>query len=326
MKPALLFSIFFLLTSIFPVYAQQDYALIIHGGAGVMSRESMSTEQQNEYIEKLDEALELGQKLLQEGFTSVEVVVEVVKVLEDSPMFNAGKGAVFTHSGVIELDASIMEGRSLNAGAIAGVKDIKNPIAAARAVMEKSEHVFLSGESASEFAREQGLEMVNNKYFHTPAKYESLMRLKRNERKRTSSDNTGTVGCVALDKYGNLSAGTSTGGMTNKRYGRIGDSPVIGAGTYADNASCAVSCTGHGEYFIRLGIAHDIAALIKYKGLSVQESSHEALRKLNELGGTGGVIALDANGNIAMDFNTEGMFRGFINSNGEKEIAIFKND
>jgi beta-aspartyl-peptidase (threonine type) len=305
------------------LFGQQKYAVVIHGGAGVMSKSAMSDERQAEYKAKLDEALLVGSNLLKNGATSTEAVVEVIKILEDSPLFNAGKGAVFNSNGENELDASIMEGKNLNAGAIAGVKDIKNPITAARAVMENSEHVLLSGKGASEFAREQNLEMVKNKYFYTPTRYESLKRLQKQERKRTPSDNTGTVGCVALDVYGNLCAGTSTGGMTNKKYGRIGDSPIIGAGNYANNKTCAVSCTGHGEYYIRLGVARDISALMEYKNLEVAEACREEIRKLGELGGTGGVIALDANGNLAMEFNTSGMFRGYIKSTGEKEIAIF---
>jgi beta-aspartyl-peptidase (threonine type) len=305
------------------LFGQQKYAVVIHGGAGVMSKSAMSDERQAEYKAKLDEALLVGSNLLKNGATSTEAVVEVIKILEDSPLFNAGKGAVFNSNGENELDASIMEGKNLNAGAIAGVKDIKNPITAARAVMENSEHVLLSGKGASEFAREQNLEMVKNKYFYTPTRYESLRRLQKQERKRTPSDNTGTVGCVALDVYGNLCAGTSTGGMTNKKYGRIGDSPIIGAGNYANNKTCAVSCTGHGEYYIRLGVARDISALMEYKNMEVAEACREEIRKLGELGGTGGVIALDANGNVAMEFNTSGMFRGYIKSTGEKEIAIF---
>jgi beta-aspartyl-peptidase (threonine type) len=311
-----------LITSEFAA-AQQDYAIVIHGGAGVMSKAAMSEERQAEYKLKLEEALNLGETMLKNGATSTETVVKVIKILENSPLFNAGKGAVFTAAGENELDASIMEGKNLNAGAIAGVKDIKNPIEAARTVMEKSEHVLLSGKGASEFAKEQGLEIVKNKYFFTSSRYESLQRIQQQERERTPSDNSGTVGCVALDVYGNLCAGTSTGGMTNKKYGRIGDSPVIGAGNYADNKTCAVSCTGHGEYYIRLGFARDIAALMEYKNLSVEEACAEEIRKLGELGGTGGVIALDAKGNVSMEFNTGGMFRGYLKSSGEKEIAIF---
>lgn len=318
------FSIFLLVILSQLVFAQQKYALVIHGGAGVMSQSAMSAERQAVYKVKLEEALLTGENLLKNGATSTEAVVEVIKILEDSPLFNAGKGAVFTASGENELDASIMEGNQLKAGAIAGVKNIKNPITAARAVMENSEHVMLSGKGASEFARQQGLDMVKNKYFYTKSRHESLKRLQKQDRQRTPSDNTGTVGCVALDIHGNLCAGTSTGGMTNKKYGRIGDSPIIGAGNYANNKTCAVSCTGHGEYYIRLGFARDISALMEYKKLSVAEACAEEIRKLDELGGTGGVIAIDANGNIAMEFNTSGMFRGFIKSTGEKEIAIFK--
>lgn len=313
-----------IVVSAFCVKGQQTYAIVIHGGAGVMSEEKMTIEQQGEYKAKLNEALELGDKMLKKGAEAIDVVVSVIKIMEDSPLFNAGKGAVFTHDEKVELDASIMEGKTLNAGAVAGVQDIKNPINAAREVMLNSEHVFLSGTGASEFAEKQGLEIVPNNYFYTGSRYESLMKLKKQERERTQKDNTGTVGCAVLDAHGNICAGTSTGGMTNKRYGRIGDSPVIGAGTYANNKTCAVSCTGHGEYYIRLGFARDISALMEYKNLSVAEACREEIRKLTELNGTGGVIALDADGNIAMEFNTSGMFRGYLKSTGEKEIAIFK--
>jgi L-asparaginase / beta-aspartyl-peptidase len=326
MRFKITFSLIFLMLFSQALFAQQKYALVIHGGAGVMSKSAMTDERQAEYKAKLEEALLVGENLLKNGATSTEAVVKVIKILEDSPLFNAGKGAVFTSNGENELDASIMEGKNLNAGAIAGVKDVKNPITAARAVMEKSEHVLLSGKGASEFARQQNLKIVKNKYFFTPSRYESLKRLQKQERERTPADNTGTVGCVALDIHGNLCAGTSTGGMTNKKYGRIGDSPIIGAGNYADNKTCAVSCTGHGEYFIRLGVARDISALMEYKNLEVAEACQEEIRKLGELGGTGGVIALDTNGNIAMEFNTSEMFRGYIKSTGEKEIAIFADE
>ncbi len=306
------------------VFGQQKYAIVIHGGAGVMSKERMSEEQRVAYKTKLNEALELGEQLLKEGAKAPDVVVQVINVMENSPLFNSGKGAVFANDGTNQLDASIMEGNTLNAGAVAGVSDIKNPITAAREVMYNSEHVILSGKGASEFAKKQGLEIVPPDYFYTKSRYESLQRLLKKERERTKKDNIGTVGCAVLDTHGNLCAGTSTGGMTNKKYGRIGDSPIIGAGTYANNKTCAISCTGHGEYYIRLGFARDISALMEYKNLTVQEACREEIRKLNELNGTGGVIALDAKGNIAMEFNTSGMFRGFIKSGGEKEIAIFK--
>lgn len=305
--------------------SQKKYTIVIHGGAGVMSKELINETARSEYKAKLNEALELGNKMLAEGATATDVVVKVINIMEDSPLFNAGKGAVFTHEGVNELDASIMEGRTLNAGAVAGVRDIKNPINAARAVMEHSEHVMLSGPGASQFAKEQGLEIVPNTYFYTESRYQSLQQLLQKERERTGKDNTGTVGCVVLDSYGNLCAGTSTGGMTNKRYGRIGDSPVIGAGTYADNNTCAVSCTGHGEYYIRLGFARDISALMEYKNLDLQAACREEINKLTNMGGTGGVIGVDKQGNIAMEFNTSGMFRGYLKSSGEKEIAIFEN-
>ncbi len=305
---------------------QQKYALVIHGGAGVMPKEKITEEQRTQYKAKLTEALELGEKMLKEGSEATNVVVEVIKIMEESPLFNAGKGAVFTHDGVNELDASIMEGLTLNAGAVAGVRDIKSPITAAREVMNNSEHVMLSGEGASAFAKQQGLEIVPNKYFYTESRYKSLQSLLKKERERTKKDNMGTVGCAVLDTHGNLCAGTSTGGMTNKKYGRIGDSPVIGAGTYANNKTCAVSCTGHGEYYIRLGFARDISAMMEYQQLSLTKACAREIDKLSEMGGTGGVIGIDADGNIAMEFNTSGMFRGYIKSNGEREVAIFKEE
>lgn len=308
------------------VFGQAKYAIVIHGGAGVISKSKMTPEREAEYTGKLKEALDLGEKMLKEGANATDVVVSVIEVMENSPLFNAGKGAVFTAEGKNELDASIMEGQTLNAGAVAGVRDIKNPIKAAREVMDNSVHVMLSGKGASEFARQQGLEMVKNKYFFTKSRYESLKQLQKRERERTKKDNMGTVGCAVLDTHGNLCAGTSTGGMTNKKFGRIGDSPIIGAGTYANNKTCAISCTGHGEYYIRLGFARDISALMEYKNMSVDQACREEIRKLSELQGDGGVIAVDAKGNIAMEFNTSGMFRGFAKSTGEKEIAIFKNE
>jgi beta-aspartyl-peptidase (threonine type) len=308
------------------VTGQELFSIAVHGGAGVIVKESMTVERETEYRNKLNEALNVGCQLLKDGAKAEDVVVEVIKIMEDSPLFNAGKGAVFTNEGLNELDASIMNGTNLNAGAVAGVRDIKNPIAAARAVMNESEHVLLSGSGASEFARQQGLEIVDKNYFFTQSRFESLQKLQKKKRAHTKKDNTGTVGCVVLDKYGNLSAGTSTGGMINKKYGRIGDSPIIGAGTYANNKTCAVSCTGHGEYFIRLGFARDVSALMEYKNLSVEEACKEEIKKLTKLGGTGGVIALDANGNIAMNFNTSGMYQGYIKSDGERKVSIFKNE
>jgi L-asparaginase / beta-aspartyl-peptidase len=303
--------------------AGPKYALAIHGGAGVMSRERMSPERQEMYIFHLERALAIGDSVLSIGGSSEEAVVRVVSFLEDCPLFNAGKGAVFTYRGKIELDASIMDGKTLKAGAISGVTDIKNPIKTVRHIMNHSEHVMLSGKGASEYAREQGLERVRNRYFFTKERYESLQQLKKMQRERRQADNTGTVGCVALDQEGNICAGTSTGGMNGKKYGRIGDSPVIGAGTWADNQTCAVSCTGHGEYFIRLTVARDVASMMEYKNLSLETSGNLVLNKLTQLGGTGGFIAIDRQGNISMPFNTPGMFRGYLKSTGEKEIAIF---
>lgn len=317
---------FILLFSTSIIWAQPaaKYALVIHGGAGVMDQKSMTPEIQSEYLKVLNRALSVGDSVLSHGGTSMDAVEKTIVIMEDSPLFNAGKGAVFTHDGLVELDASVMEGQTLKAGAIAAVRDIKNPIKVARAVMEKSEHVLLNGSGASQFAKEQGFAPVDNSYFYTEKRRQSLEKLLKQERKATTNDKHGTVGCVALDSYGNIAAGTSTGGMTNKKYGRIGDSPIIGAGTYANNETGGFSCTGHGEYYIRLGFSRDISALMEYKKLSVQEACREEVGKLTKLGGTGGVIGLDRKGNIAMEFNTEGMFRGYIKSDGEKEVAIFK--
>ncbi|HAQ21154.1 MAG TPA: beta-aspartyl-peptidase [Prolixibacteraceae bacterium] len=316
----------FLLTTVFWAQSQpvKKYSLVIHGGAGVMDKKSMTPEMQNEYISVLNRVLHIGDSVLTNGGTCLDAVEKTIVIMEDSPLFNAGKGAVFNHDGIVELDASVMEGKSLNAGAIAAVRDIKNPIRVARAVMEKSEHVLLNGSGASQFAKMQGFESVENSYFHTEKRYKSLQELLKKEREATAKDKHGTVGCVALDIYGNIAAGTSTGGMTNKKYGRIGDSPIIGAGTYANNETGAFSCTGHGEYYIRLGFSRDISALMEYKKLSIADACSEEIRKLTRLGGTGGVIGIDRKGNIAMEFNTSGMFRGYVKSNGEKEVAIFK--
>lgn len=314
-----------LIVCCFVVSAQTElkYALVLHGGAGVMDRKKMTSEVQEEYHSVLNKALLTGDSVLRAGGSALDAVEKTIVILEDSPLFNAGRGAVFTHEGLVELDASVMDGKTLNAGAIAAVRDIKNPIKTARAVMEKSEHVFLNGPGASEFAREQGFEMVDNSYFHTKKRYDSLQEILKKERETTTNDKHGTVGCVALDVNGNIVAGTSTGGMTNKKYGRIGDSPVIGAGTYANNQTGGFSCTGHGEYFIRLGFARDISALMEYKNLTISEACRAETEKLSKLGGTGGVIGLDKNGNVAMEFNTSGMFRAYIKSNGERMTAIF---
>ena len=312
--------------------------LVIHGGAGVVSRTRMTAEQEGRYRDALERALRAGAKALEQGGRSLDAVEAAIKIMEDSPLFNAGKGAVFTHEGRNELDASIMEGGQKRAGAVAGLTRIKNPIAAARAVMEHSPHVLLIGEGADRFAISQKLEEVNPVYFWTPERWkalqEALEREGRAARRRTSSSPAGdaapdrpfgTVGAVALDREGNLAAGTSTGGLTNKRHGRVGDSPIIGAGTYADNATCAVSATGHGEVFIRFAVAHEISALMKYGKRTVQEAAREVLKGLpQEDEGVGGVIALDAHGNAALEFDTEGMYRGTITEDGTIAIAIYR--
>ena len=313
-----------LITTAVRAQTAKKYAMVIHGGAGVMDQKSMTSEMQNEYIAVLSRVLQVGDSVLSHGGTCMDAVEKSIMIMEDSPLFNAGKGAVFTHDGIVELDASVMDGKSLKAGAIAAVRDIKNPIRVARAVMDKSEHVMLSGLGASQFAKEQGFEPVDNSYFHTEKRYQSLQELLKKEKEATINDKHGTVGCVALDRYGNIAAGTSTGGMNNKKYGRIGDSPIIGAGTYANNETGGFSCTGHGEYYIRLGFSRDISAIMEYSKFSITEACQEEIRKLTEMGGTGGVIGLDKKGNIAMEFNTSGMFRGYIKSNGETKVSIFK--
>ncbi len=300
-------------------HSKPEYVLVIHGGAGTILKENMTPELEQQYIEKLNEALETGKEILDQGGSSLDAITETIKVMENSPLFNAGKGAVFTAEGVNEMDASIMDGRDLNAGAVAGIRHIKNPILAARAVMEETPHVLLVGEGAEILAENEGLEMVDSSYFFTQKRYNSYLKAKE------KAEKFGTVGAVALDKHGNLAAGTSTGGMTYKMKGRVGDSPVIGAGTYADNNTCAVSATGHGEYFIRNVVAYDISALMKYKGLSLAAAADEVInKKLKAIGAGGGIIAVDKNGNIAMPFNTSGMYRGYVTSEGETVILIFK--
>ncbi len=313
--------------------------LVIHGGAGTITRKNMTPEKEKAYTQKLNEALQAGFEVLKNGGTSLDAVEKAIRIMEDSPLFNAGKGAVFTNEGKNELDASIMDGETLKAGAIAGVTVIKNPITAARMVMEQSEHVMMIGKGAETFAKEKGAEIVDPSYFYTETRYQQLQKIKDEEKTQldhsgdkgsledifTEGKKFGTVGAVALDKFGNLAAATSTGGMTNKRYGRVGDAPIIGAGTYANNKTCAVSATGHGEYFIRSVVAYDVSALMEYKGLDVKKASEEVvMNKLVKLGGEGGLIALDNKGNVAMPFNSEGMYRGFIKSNGKLQVMIYK--
>ena len=308
-----------------------DYALVIHGGAGTILKENMSAEKEKAYLDMLNEALSVGEQILSNDGTSLDAVVEVIKIMEDSPLFNAGKGAVFTNNGENELDASIMTGIDQQAGAVGGVTTIKNPITAAQVVLEKSKHVLLIGEGAEEFAAKNGCELVENSYFSTEGRLKSLEKARLNDGKGLGEVNQefsdykfGTVGCVALDKKGNIVAGTSTGGMTNKKYNRVGDSPIVGAGTYADNSTCGISCTGHGEYFIRYAVAHDISARMEYKGISIDEAAKEVImEKLVEKGGSGGVVGLDKFGNITMTFNTPGMYRGYLKP-GERSVKIYK--
>jgi beta-aspartyl-peptidase (threonine type) len=304
----------------------ENYTLVIHGGAGNITKENLPPEIAAQFESKLNEVLRNGDSILKAGGTSLDAVESCVRMMEDCPLFNAGKGAVFNAEGINELDAAIMDGKTGLAGAVAGVTTIRNPISAARVVMEKSNHVMLAGKGAEAFAAEQGLEIVSPEYFFTQPRWDSYLKAKTHFDSISELDKKhGTVGCVALDTYGNLAAATSTGGMTFKKYGRIGDTPVIGAGTYADNKTCAVSATGHGEFFIRNLVAYDIAAILKYKGLSVSEAAEVVvMHKLKKQGGTGGIIAVDKNGNIAMPFNTSGMFRGYVKAGGERMVGIFE--
>lgn len=298
-------------------------AIVIHGGAGAIKKENMSDSLESVYLSFLDSVISYGYELLEQGEEGEQVVINVIELLENSPLFNAGKGAVFTNDGRNELDASIMHGKTLNAGAVAGVTTVKNPIKLAREVMNNSEHVLLTGAGAESFAEFRGIEKVDPSYFYVQSRMDALKRIQEKERQEKDSK-FGTVGCVVLDKQGDIVAGTSTGGMTNKKWGRVGDSPIIGAGTYANNATCGVSSTGWGEFFIRNIVAYDIAAMMDYAGLTLAEAADKVIHeKLQELGGDGGIIALDRNGNISMVFNTAGMFRGAIDGHGEKTVAIY---
>lgn len=359
----IIFSILFLLIN----YAfSQDYkdkiTLVIHGGAGTITRANMTPEKDKAYREALETALKTGYEILKKGGTSLDAVEATVRVMEDSPLFNAGKGAVFTHEGKNEMDAAIMDGKDLRAGAIAGVTVIKNPISTARKVMENSRHVMLVGKGAEEFAKIQKQEIVPPSYFYTENRWKGLQNAIKEEKiqldhtapapqfpegesrkrvkKKVGYKNSpsegqgafeghkfGTVGAVALDQYGNLAAATSTGGMTNKRWNRVGDAPIIGAGTYANNTTCAVSATGHGEFFIRSVVGHDVSALMEYKGLTLKEAADEVvMNKLVKIGGEGGLIAVDRNGNVAMPFNSEGMYRGYITADGKIYVNIYKDE
>ena len=306
---------------------------IIHGGAGVITRGSMTPEVEAEYKAKLTEAVTAGYKALQDGKSSLDAVEIAIRILEDSPLFNAGKGAVFTNDGKNELDSSIMDGKTLAAGAAAGLHKVKNPITLARAIMEKSPHVMMVGDGAEKFAAEQKIELVDEKYFWTQRRWDDLQKELEKDKAKVKSQKAkpadveskyGTVGAVALDRKGNIAAGTSTGGMTNKRYGRVGDVPIIGAGTYANNDTCGISATGWGEYFIRVGVARDISALMEYRAMTVQAAADSVMAKVKKLGGNGGVVAMDKFGNMAVSFNSEGMYRAYINGEGKAVVEIYK--
>ena len=307
------------------ILGAQEYVIVLHGGAGNgILPENISGEKKQAYEQKMEEALLAGKAVLDTGGTAVIAVTEVIKVLEDSPLFNAGRGSVFTYDETNEMDASIMNGENLNAGAVAGVSTLKNPIMGALAVMQASPHVMLSREGAEEFARLQDLKIVSPDYFKTEERLRSIKRYKQHQGNLSDWQDTkmGTVGCAVLDKLGNLSAGTSTGGMTGKRYGRIGDSPIIGAGTYADNSTCAISCTGHGEYFIRYAVGHDVSARMAYGDESIEQAAQELIHKvLKTVGGDGGLIGVDREGNIVMEFNTSGMFRAYLKE-GENAVVL----
>ena len=318
------------------------YVMVIHGGAGTIDKDQMTDEKEKAYTAALTEALQAGYNMIQDGRSSLDAVQASINVMENSPLFNAGKGAVFTHDGKNEMDASIMEGKTLMAGAVAGVTNIKNPINAARAVMEKSEHVMMAGKGAELFAALNGCDTVSPSYFFTQERYDQLQRtIDESEKGRAaylnfdprqsrisgvseSDKKFGTVGAVALDKDGNLGAGTSTGGMTNKKYGRIGDAPIIGAGTYCNNLTAGISSTGWGEFYIREVAANRLSSLMELKGLSVQEAAKQVIEEIGRMGGDGGIIALDKSGRVAMEFNTSGMYRGTVDENGKISIQIYK--
>ena len=310
------------------------YAIAIHGGAGTILKSTMTPEKEKAYLDGLKNAIEAGETILKNGGSSIDAVEKAIRSLEDNPLFNAGKGAVFSNAGKNEMDASIMNGADLSAGAVAGISNIKNPISLAKGIMQKSEHVFLAGNGAIEFAHLIGSEFEEDAYFFEQMRFDQLQQAKQSDgvfldhttdKFENGEKKFGTVGAVALDIHGNLAAGTSTGGMTNKKFGRVGDSPIIGAGTYANNETCAISCTGHGEFFIRSVVAHDISCLIEYKGLSLKEAcDFVVMDKLVKIGGEGGLIAIDKNGNIEMPFNSEGMYRAKKSEDGALFIKIYK--
>ena len=297
---------------------ENKIAIVIHGGAGIILKEDISKSKEDSIINKLNEAVSRGWGLLKDGESSELAVIETIKILEDSPLFNAGKGSVFNSDGKVENDASIMRGNDLNAGASSGTSNVKNPITLAADVMNYSEHVFLSGKGAEKFAKERNLEIVENEYFHTEFRFNQLLD-KKEEKKY------GTVGCVAIDVDGNIVAGTSTGGTTNKKWGRIGDSPIIGAGTYANNNTCGISSTGSGEYFIRTVAAYQVSSLLENRNYDLTKAMSKVIyEKIGEIGGDGGMIGIDKNSNISMEFNTPGMYRAYVNKNGKKEILLYE--
>jgi L-asparaginase / beta-aspartyl-peptidase len=313
----------------------QQFSLAIHGGAGTILKEDMTSELEQAYTEGLKDALDAGYAVLEEGGSSVNAVKAAIVILEDNMLFNAGRGSVFTKKGVQEMDAAIMEGENLGAGAVAGIRSVRNPIELATEVLRNSNHVFLSGKGANDFAIKQGIKLEPDEYFFSQFRYDQWKAMRDSD--NYSLDHThqkleelmrdrkfGTVGAVACDAKGNIAAATSTGGMTNKKYGRIGDSPLIGAGTYANNKTCAISCTGHGEMFIRAVAAYDVSCLMEYKNFTLQQAMDEVvLNKLKKMEGEGGMIGADAQGNVAMVFNSAGMYRGMRNSLGESSIAIY---
>ncbi len=310
--------------------SNNQFGLVIHGGAGAIDRKKLTPKREEEYRDALEQSLKAGFEVLSRGGPSLDAVEAAVRVMEDDPHFNAGKGAVFTSAGTHELDACIMDGKTLKAGAVVSLKSIRNPISLARLLMEESPHLMLDCAGAEAFAKEHGIESVDQKYFFTQERWDALQRVQEAARKGENNfvvsdqDRHGTVGAVAVDQAGNLAAATSTGGMTNKRPGRVGDSPIIGAGTYANNATCAVSATGDGEYFIRATAAHDISALMEYRGMSVEQASQSVLEKVRKLGGTGGLIAIDAKGGLALLFNTNGMYRGHVDQAGKFVVDIYR--
>lgn len=304
-----------------------QFGLAIHGGAGTILRSSMTTAMQQEYEAGLQQALEKGYEVLEKGGNSLDAVEAAVIALEDFPLFNAGRGSVFNHLGRHEMDASIMYGKNLEAGAVSGISHIKNPIRLAKTIMQQSEHVMLMGQGAEEFAAKHGLETADDQYFYNDFRHRQWLEIKDTDTIQLDHKDKkfGTVGAVALDAQGNLAAATSTGGMTNKKFGRVGDTPIIGSGTYANNATCAVSCTGHGELFMRAVVAHDISCLMEYKGLSLREAADMVVQdKLVKIGGEGGLVAIDKDGNIVLPFNSEGMYRAYKKNTGETAVSIYK--